>query len=252
MSNRKADRVAHELLREIATGELDVGSILPKEADLAERFEVNRSVVREAIKLLEVHRLVNPVRRRGTEVLDPVASMSPEVLAVMLEPSPGQIDLDVLAELLELRELFDVQMMSLAAERRTDEDLARMDATLEEAAGVVAMPGAPGQGERYRELLDRLVLAFARATQNRLFVMLAHWHGRIRVDLDDVFASTRQPTEAHLQGTRFAVELVRARESAAVGELIESVHRAITPRIMAAAQLRSGQPLTFSFDGETR
>ena len=59
---RKADRVADDLLRRIVAGEHTVGSILPREAELAEEYEVNRSVVREAIKLLEVHRLVRPVR----------------------------------------------------------------------------------------------------------------------------------------------------------------------------------------------
>jgi len=70
---RKADRVAHDLLRRIVSGELPVGSLLPREDELAARYQVNRSVIREAVKLLEVHRLVRPVRRRGTEVLSPLA-----------------------------------------------------------------------------------------------------------------------------------------------------------------------------------
>lgn len=89
-ADRKADRVAQDLLRRIVAGEVEVGSLLPKEAELAEAHGVNRSVIREAIKLLEVHRLVRPIRRRGTEVLDPMASMSPEVLRAMLVPSRSE------------------------------------------------------------------------------------------------------------------------------------------------------------------
>src|SRR5688572_11597010 len=81
---RKADRVSRDLLGRIVSGDLPVGSILPKEDELAEHYQVNRSVIREAIKLLEVHRLVRPVRRRGTEVLSPLSSMSPEVLRALL------------------------------------------------------------------------------------------------------------------------------------------------------------------------
>ena len=68
--SRKTDRVAEHLLRRIVSGELSPGAVLPREADLAEVFRVNRSVVREALKRLEVHRLVRPIKRRGTIVLD--------------------------------------------------------------------------------------------------------------------------------------------------------------------------------------
>ena len=74
---RKADVVARDLLDRIVHGDPAPGAILPKEAEIAGEFGVNRSVVREAIKLLEVHRLVRPVRRRGTVVLDPFASTAP-------------------------------------------------------------------------------------------------------------------------------------------------------------------------------
>jgi len=89
---RKADRVADAILDRVVSGSLPAGSILPKEDLLAEEFGVNRGVVREAIKLLEVHELVRPVRRLGTLVLDPHLSTSPAVLSAMLEPKPGTID----------------------------------------------------------------------------------------------------------------------------------------------------------------
>ena len=83
-SPRKADLVARDLMRRIVSGEVSVGSLLPKEEELAAGYRVNRSGVREAVKLLEVHRLVRPVRRRGTEVLSPLSSLSPEVLRALL------------------------------------------------------------------------------------------------------------------------------------------------------------------------
>src|SRR5688572_16140682 len=116
---RKADRVARDLLGRIVGGELAVGTLLPKEDELAAQFGVNRSVIREAIKLLEVHRLVRPIRRRGTEVLSPLSSMSPEVLRAMLSPRAGVIDRRVLGGFLEIRAALDVQMTGLAAERRS-------------------------------------------------------------------------------------------------------------------------------------
>src|SRR5687767_14173441 len=100
---RKADVVARDLLGRIVSGKLAVGSVMPTEAELSLEYHVNRSVVREAIKQLEVHGLVRPVKRRGTLVLDPLRSPSPDVLRAMLSPRPGVVDRAALAELLEIR-----------------------------------------------------------------------------------------------------------------------------------------------------
>ena len=55
--SRKADTIAEDLLERIVARDFAVGSVLPKEAELADHYDVARSVVREAIKLLEVHEL---------------------------------------------------------------------------------------------------------------------------------------------------------------------------------------------------
>src|SRR5258707_525212 len=137
---RKADTVAEDVMRRIVRGDWPVGSTLPREDELATLYGVNRGVVREAIKLLEVHRLVRPVRRRGTEVLDPLRSLSPEVLRALLVPEPGKIDRRVLEGLLEVRAELDVKMSVLAAKRRTKADLDRLDAALEQAKAALGDP----------------------------------------------------------------------------------------------------------------
>lgn len=242
-AERKADRVAQDLLRRIVRGELDVGSLLPKEAELAARYEVNRSVIREAIKLLEVHRLVRPVRRRGTEVLDPVASLSPEVLRAMIQPSPGHIDRAVFRDFLELRTSVDIQMSVLAAERRTDEDLAEFDACLE------ALEAALHHRDRYDAAADRLSRAMARATHNRVYEMMAWWNLQVARDLQDVFRTVRPPNEPHLAGIRLLVDLVRKREVEQVRTLVDAFHAWATPRMLAAAALSSGDDLNELMEG---
>src|SRR5688572_25376961 len=132
--SRKADDVAHDLMSRIVSGDIEVGSLLPRESDLAASYGVNRSVVREANKLLEVHRLVRPTRRRGTEVLDPLASVTPAVLRAMLADDRGRIDVAMLGEFLELRAFLDARMSALAAARRDDADLAAMDAVVSRLA----------------------------------------------------------------------------------------------------------------------
>jgi DNA-binding FadR family transcriptional regulator len=243
---RKADRVADDLLHRIVTGELPVGALLPKEDALAAHYDVNRSVIREAVKLLEVHRLVHPVRRRGTEVLDPMMSLSPEVLRAMLSPRSGEVDREFLADFLELRAALDVQLTMLAAERRTDEDLAALDAAL------AKLGAALSDRARY----DREALAFprvvARATHNRIFAMLVWWHQSVALELAHIFGVVRPANEAHFQGCTLLVELIRKQEIEQVRTLVTAFHAWATPRMLAAAALSSGAPLSDVMEGSLR
>src|SRR6185436_14727199 len=105
-------------------GDHAIGSVLPREPDLAAEYGVNRGVVREAMKLLEMQGIVHPVRRRGTLVKDPLASLSPDVLRALMQPEPGRIDLSFFKGVLAMRELVDVEMGGLAARHRTRIDVA--------------------------------------------------------------------------------------------------------------------------------
>ncbi len=237
MAQRKADTVSDHLLRRIVAGELEVGSLLPKEAELAEHYEVNRSVIREAIKLLEVHGLVQPIRRRGTEVLDPMASTSPAVLRAMLTPKPGAIDLEVLGDLLEIRAHLDAQMTSIAARRRRPEDLEAMDAI------VASMQSQIGDRVAFEANTDALIRVIAEATQNRIYAKLVRWHQQVATDLSDIFRSTRPANEAHYQAIAALVELIRQGQAERLEAWVKGFHHWATPRILASAALQSGASL---------
>jgi DNA-binding FadR family transcriptional regulator len=228
MVKRKADQVAEDLLSRIVAGEIPVGSLLPREAELAARYGVNRSVVREAVKKLEVHRLLRPVRRKGTVVLDPFASLSPEVIRAMLAPRGRRVDRAALAWFLEIRAVLDAQMNALAALRRTDEDLARLE------DGVERLAAALGSPRRYSDTVREMTLNLARATGNRLFEMLVRWQSHIVEEIEDLFLLVRLPTEAHLQGWRLLVDAIRRRDAGLAREIAERFHEWATPTLLGA------------------
>lgn len=62
--------IAEELRREIADGGRVPGSRLPTEAELAERFDVHRNTVRQAVGALAAEGLVVPRRGSGTFVAE--------------------------------------------------------------------------------------------------------------------------------------------------------------------------------------
>ncbi len=218
-------------------GHLAVGAILPTEGELAEKYEVNRSVVRESIKLLEVHRLVEPVRRRGTMVLDPFASLSPDVLRAMLS-TKGKIDLAFLESLLELRANLDVLICTWAAERRKKADLDALEKQLE------VMRKLSSDGDAYMEATFELGLMLARATHNPVALMLSHWNRAVAADLPHVFGVARATAGPHLEGLGMLLEAMRAREVDKVRTLITAFHDWASPRILAAAALANGEPVS--------
>jgi DNA-binding GntR family transcriptional regulator len=69
-------QVAKALREEIVQGVFPVGSLLPTEDKLCERFSVSRYTVREALRLLREDGLVASRRGAGTAVLPPGASSS--------------------------------------------------------------------------------------------------------------------------------------------------------------------------------
>ncbi len=65
--SRYAD-LAHEIVRDITNGVFSVGSILPKEVELAEQHRVSRGTVRTALRMVQDLGLISRKKRAGTRV----------------------------------------------------------------------------------------------------------------------------------------------------------------------------------------
>ena len=219
-------------MRRIVRGDLASGDLLPRELELAAEYGVNRGVVREAVKLLEVHRLVRPVKRRGTVVLDPLQSLSPDVLAHFIGFNATEIDANWLTHFSELRAVIDEFMVSLAARRRGPADLAAMDVAL------LALAETVNDDRAYTHRVDDLALAVARATQNPLFEMLVHWQRRVVQQLEALFVCLRA-SPGNLRGARLIVDAIRQGDELSCRQLIRAYHRWAKRRLLAsAAELR--------------
>jgi DNA-binding FadR family transcriptional regulator len=116
--------LAEAISREIAEGRLQAGDRLPTEAELASAAGVSRTVVREAVAALKAAKLVQTRQGAGAFVLPP-----PPKSDFFASLSNGEVD-DILA-MLELRLAVEVEAASLAAVRRTEEEMAALDRALE-------------------------------------------------------------------------------------------------------------------------
>jgi GntR family transcriptional repressor for pyruvate dehydrogenase complex len=118
--------VAEILSEQIITGELAPSTFLPAERELCSSMGVSRTVIREAIKLLESSGLVSIERGRGTVVLDARQDSVSRPLKILLRRRT-----DLVAHVLELRKILEVSIVGLAAERRSPENIAAMERSLE-------------------------------------------------------------------------------------------------------------------------
>ncbi|WP_055443934.1 FadR/GntR family transcriptional regulator [Lacinutrix himadriensis] len=105
---------------------LEPGDKLPAERVLAEKFEVSRSNVREAIQKLELYGLLKSIPQSGTFVANiGVIAMNGMIKDILRLEDPD------FKSLVETRILLELKTVRLAALRRTDEDLKKLKATID-------------------------------------------------------------------------------------------------------------------------
>lgn len=127
---RLSEQVLVEILRMIADEYRTPGSRLPREAELADRFQVSRIVIREAMKILEDRGVVQVRAGRGTLTLAPTTDRVKNSLLWLFSDRPVPT-VQEMEHMLELRQPLEEAVASFAAVRATEEDLAEIEAALQ-------------------------------------------------------------------------------------------------------------------------
>lgn len=157
--------IVDSLGADMREGRLVEGQKLPTEAELMQRFEVSRTVVRESISRLQASGLVETRHGIGTFVMAPAEQRN-----FRIAPEDFATAADVVS-LLELRISLESEAASLAAQRRDETHLQNMGAAL--AAFEASIHGdsdaVPSDFQFHMEV--------ARATGNRHFADLMTYLG---------------------------------------------------------------------------
>lgn len=104
------------------------GERIGSERDLAERFDVSRPMLREALSVLESMRVIERRPQSGIFMRD-TREASLDLLALQSDLGLPLSQEDV-RELNEFRQMLEVQAIGLACRNRNDSDLAAIDAIL--------------------------------------------------------------------------------------------------------------------------
>ncbi len=126
---RFASVVVEELAEAIVGGSLAEGDVLPTEPALCEQFAFSRTVIREALKMLEERGLVRVEQGRGTSVQprDAWNLLDPLVLGIALAHDR---DMALLENLVAVRAVLEREMARASAGNLTAGDFAALDETL--------------------------------------------------------------------------------------------------------------------------
>jgi DNA-binding FadR family transcriptional regulator len=159
---RLPEVVAENIQSDLFDRHLIVGDQLPTEAALAEEYGVSRTVVREAARLLEQRGLVDIRPGRGMVVAALDGTPIARHYSLLMRAGSAAFE-----QLMEARFIMEGDMAALAAQRRTDEDLAEM----RESLGI-----ARANSDDYDACLQqdlRFHAALARASNNLLLSLFS-------------------------------------------------------------------------------
>ena len=155
--NRLYQEIGNELKSLLKSGTFKIGDRLPPERDIAETFNVSRTVVREALIMLELEKLIAVKKGSGVYVISlPDESLSEKDREIE-EEDFGPF------ELLQARQLIESNIAAFAASQIVKSDVVELRAILEQERQILE-----------QDVLDdysadeMFHIAIARATKNSI------------------------------------------------------------------------------------
>ncbi|TMQ17034.1 MAG: FadR family transcriptional regulator [Candidatus Rokuibacteriota bacterium] len=213
----KSTRIYEEIVRQvkamIAEGRLKGGDRLPPERDLAEKFVVSRTSVREALRALESLGLVEIRPGEGTFVREVSIDALVEPLALLMVSQR-----EAIGELFEARRLLEPSLAALAATRATPEEIHEMERILEEQAKEVA-GGRTGlqQDAQFHS-------AIGAAAHNRAITRIAHAiMDLLTQSREDSLNMPGRPTRSHEDHRRVLAAIARRDPDGARRAMLEHI-----------------------------
>jgi DNA-binding FadR family transcriptional regulator len=189
--------VANEIGSRIVRGDYLPGSILPNEAKWSETFDVSRSAVREAIKMLSAKSLLSSRPKVGSSV-EPRERwnlLDRDVLGWYAASPSREAFLRIVQE---FRHIIEPEATALAAQRRTEAQMDEISTACQQMGAATVLTERTAADTRFH-------LAILRASGNDLLVPLGVL---IESALANLFVYTTRETHdlAHVQRLHEAIE----------------------------------------------
>ncbi|HET7892939.1 MAG TPA: FadR/GntR family transcriptional regulator [Candidatus Sulfotelmatobacter sp.] len=162
-TSRLYEQIVQQIEASIVKGDLKPGDQLPAERELAQRFGVSRTAVREAVKALREKGLVEAYSGRGTFITDGTTQAVRQSLDLMVKIGQPEGS----THLAEVRAILEPEIAALAAARIQEAELT----TMRDAVAAMDRAGAKDP-ELYIEADLDFHLALAEGAANPLILSL--------------------------------------------------------------------------------
>lgn len=209
-----AERIADSLKIAIMKGRFRPGDALPSERELAEKYEVNRSSVREAVKRLQGWGLVQVKHGGATRVRDFLLGAGLEMLPALVEL--GKVDAGILRELHELRGMLYGWCAERAAVLADADAIDKLNALVWEMEDAKAKP--PELQVRDYDFFELLV----QITGNRLLVVFSNLVRDVYLRSPERFLPLYKKGVFDPSLHRKAVTAIRAKNPRAAGDAMRA------------------------------
>ncbi len=177
-TSTRSKKIADELCRKIANREFKPGDKLPTERELAEQFKTTRHSIREALKRLEALGLVKIRQGSGIVVQDIDLIGGLELFDTLIRDENGVVNLPLLKDILEFRDNMVRQVVRLAAERHTQEELDELRYLFQKRKAMMYNP------EELQKINERFFRLFSQATRNQIYELLYNtmWQAFLKIN----------------------------------------------------------------------
>lgn len=155
------EQTSERIIQFIIDNELKIGDKLPNEYDLADKLNVGRSTIREAIKVL-VSRNVLEIRRGAGTFISQKCGIADDPLGLTFVKDKFKLALD----LLEVRFMIEPSIASIAAVKATEEEIEQMSILCDEIDNLIL------KNEPYLEKDIEFHTAIAKSSKNLVMVNL--------------------------------------------------------------------------------
>lgn len=220
------DQIVAGLRARIVSGELKPGARIPAEQQLAEMFGVGRGTVREAIKALTLMRVLERTTKGTFVAATAELYVAQDLVARLVQDDPEFEDS------YETRQMLETQIVRLACERATEEDLAQLEDAIERHK--VAVTGV----ERLQTDLDyhrALVRAAHNTVLSHLYMLLMESIAR---GYKTFVLAMEEPGTVEWGSTTHSdtVAAIRARDAETAQKIVEGSMVAAAKRLADAEQ----------------
>ena len=199
------EQIAEMLLKYILGGGVNPGDKLPPERTLATQLNVTRATLREALKKLEQLKLIVIHQGKGIIVED-FHKASIDLIFSLLVIN-NQIDLKILENILEARELFGTDVARCAAKRADKKDIEQMKILMDK----LIKTSDPG---KLQQLDFEFFRQLALTSKNMVYILLMNTIKTIHDKHLDLFLPLSTNLDTTLQQEILQAVIDRDEESA--------------------------------------